>query len=354
MVRVLIVGSGLTGALCAHMLRRHLPTQLQCQIVVWEKSRGVGGRMSLSRNVELNNCSAELGAQYIERHTKYIEQHEPFYSELLNSNVLKPLEGKIDGFRGKGVTDNFTCEKGLNAIQKHFFATSSVEICPNIRLESLRLTDDRPAAKWNVWEAVTTTGKHDHFDAVFLTMPIPQILNIEGVKDHLKKEQMEDLEYAKYSSRFALGLFYDVGAYNTELPYVAKFVVDNKIICFISVDQQKRGVQSETQSIVVHSTVPFGKEHLEIDADKVGQLILEELRRLIPDLPEPNYVKYHKWRYSQVTQATKSTYGCLVPHTKPLLVLAGDGFTHSNFDGCIQSAISVEKEILNWISICKL
>nr|XP_039259084.1 renalase-like isoform X1 [Styela clava] len=349
MVRVLIVGAGLTGALCAHMLRRHLPTQLQCQIVVWEKSRGVGGRMSLSRPSEMEDCSAELGAQYVEQHTKYIEQHKYFYNELLESGILKPLEGKIDGFR-EGISENFTCGSGLNMMAKHFFAKSLVETCFNVRLDSLRLTSDDQEASWNVWEAATTSGKHDHFDAVFLTMPIPQILGIEGITDNLQKQQISDLEGASYSSRFAVGLFYEPGAYNIDLPYVAKFVLDNEVICFISVDQKKRGIERKTQSIVVHTSAPFGKSHLEEDAEKVGPLIIEELKKIIPDLPEPTYVKYHKWRYSQVTKATESSDGCLIPKNKPLLVLAGDGFTHSNFDGCVQSAIVVEKEISKWLS----
>lgn len=40
MSRVLIVGAGLTGSLCACLLRRELQTKVQ--IVVWDKARGAG------------------------------------------------------------------------------------------------------------------------------------------------------------------------------------------------------------------------------------------------------------------------------------------------------------------------
>ena len=33
--------------------------------------------------------------------------------------------------------------------------------------------------------------------------------------------------------------------------------------------------------------------------------------------------------------------GCLVLNEEPLLVAGGDGFTHSNFDGCVTSAESI-------------
>ena len=40
MPRVLIVGAGATGALCAHILKRDL--QRKIELVVWDKGRGAG------------------------------------------------------------------------------------------------------------------------------------------------------------------------------------------------------------------------------------------------------------------------------------------------------------------------
>lgn len=40
MARVLVVGAGLTGSLCAYLLRREMPSKVH--IVVWDKARGPG------------------------------------------------------------------------------------------------------------------------------------------------------------------------------------------------------------------------------------------------------------------------------------------------------------------------
>lgn len=40
MSRVLVVGAGLTGSLCAYLLRREMPSKVH--IVVWDKARGPG------------------------------------------------------------------------------------------------------------------------------------------------------------------------------------------------------------------------------------------------------------------------------------------------------------------------
>lgn len=52
---------------------------------------------------------------------------------------------------------------------------------------------------------------------------------------------------------------------------------------------------------MVHTSVPFGLEHLEEDTEEVQPLILEELDQLLPGLPQPVGTKCQKWRYSQVS-----------------------------------------------------
>lgn len=54
-------------------------------------------------------------------------------------------------------------------------------------------------------------------------------------------------------------------------------------------------------SVVVHTTVTFGSEHLDSDPAEVQQLILSHLESIMPSLPKPASVKCQKWRYSQVT-----------------------------------------------------
>ena len=55
-------------------------------------------------------------------------------------------------------------------------------------------------------------------------------------------------------------------------------------------------------SLVVHTSVPFGLQHLELDKEEVRPIILEELHKLVPGLPQPTSTKCQKWRYSQVSQ----------------------------------------------------
>ena len=55
-------------------------------------------------------------------------------------------------------------------------------------------------------------------------------------------------------------------------------------------------------SVCIHTSVPFSLPLLEKDAETVcKEHILPRVQQLVPQLPNPDGAKYHKWRYSQVS-----------------------------------------------------
>lgn len=91
---------------------------------------------------------------------------------------------------------------------------------------------------------------------------------------------------------------------------------------------------------MVHTSVPFGVENLERDIEEIEATIYGQFRRLFPGLPRPTSTRCIRWRYSQVYKPFPGQPGAVAVGNKPLLMLAGDGFAHSNFSGCIQSAMA--------------
>ena len=49
--------------------------------------------------------------------------------------------------------------------------------------------------------------------------------------------------------------------------------------------------------------------------------------------------------FPKVSESYPGQPGCIVLNENPLLILGGDGFTHSNFDGCVRSAESIVREM---------
>ncbi|XP_041671094.1 renalase [Cheilinus undulatus] len=274
MSRVLIVGAGLTGSLCACLLRREL--QSQVEIVVWDKARGAGGRMTTSRPPDSSCSSADLGAQYVTATAAYAKSHHSFYSELLSSGVLQPLDSPIEGLRHKDGSRDYMTPLGMGSLVKHFLSESGANLFFEHHVTGLFL---RGAS----WEVQRKAGGSETFDAVVLTMPVPQILQLQG----------------------------DVG----------------------------NSVRSWFLSVTPWFLL--GLENLEKHKEEVQPIILQELQKLLPDLPEPASVKCQKWRYSQVLTSVPDCPGQMTIVDRPLLVCGGDAFTHSNFDGCVESALSV-------------
>ena len=95
----------------------------------------------------------------------------------------------------------------------------------------------------------------------------------------------------------------------------------------------------------MHTSVPFGLKHLEDSFDQVEPIIIHNLKKLLPTLPEPTSTKILRWRYSQIHKPYQGSPGCLVLNSSPLLIAGGDGFSQSNFDGCIDSSSAVMENL---------
>ncbi|KAG7218028.1 hypothetical protein INR49_020691 [Caranx melampygus] len=348
MSRVLIVGAGLTGSVCAWLLRREL--QNKVHIVVWDKARGAGGRMSTSRPPDPSSSHfADLGAQYITATPAYAQSHHRFYSELLSVGLLQPLTGPVEGLKQQDNCENFTTPQGMSSLVKHFLSESGADLFFEHHVTGLF----RRGASWEVQRK---EGDSETFDAVVLTMPVPQIIQLQGETGSsltcelplppsspvLSVSQRQVLEQVVYSSRFALALFFPPDVV-LGFSWAARYVSDNNCIRYLAVDDRKRNADSPGlgSSLVVHTSVSFGLQHLERDKEDVQPIILEELHKLLPGLPQPISIKCQKWRYSQVLTAVADCPGHMTVLDRPLLVCGGDAFIHSNFDGCVESALSV-------------
>jgi len=109
---------------------------------------------------------------------------------------------------------------------------------------------------------------------------------------------------------------------------------------------------SEGLSMVVHASVPFSIPLIDEQFEKVEPMLMVNLKNIIPNLPETDHKKFMRWRYSQVSTPYDGAPGCLVINdSSPLIILAGDAFTHSNLDGCISSGDSAFEVVKKRLSV---
>ncbi|XP_039079275.1 renalase-like [Hyaena hyaena] len=171
MARVLIVGAGLTGSLCAALLRKETPRPVH--LAVWDEAGDSGGRMATARSPCDPQSTLDLGAQYITRTPHYAKKHQSFYDELLAHGILKPLTSPIEGMVMKEGDCNFVAPQGLSSIIKHYLKESGADVHFQRCVTQIDLRNDK-------WEVSRETGPPEQFDVVVLTMPVPQILQLRG------------------------------------------------------------------------------------------------------------------------------------------------------------------------------
>lgn len=344
MNRVLVVGAGVTGSVTCALLKR---MSVAKEVVVWEKSRGVGGRMS-SSGTRTGECVVDLGAQYVTATKDYVAKHGDFYEELTAAGVLKEMEAvKIVGERHKPGDTNFVAPAGMASIAKHFIEKSEASVEFGRRARSVEKNEDG-----TTWTVTDEDGDSSNFDAVILTQPTPQILDMVGAAG-VPSDVIAELGNVEYSSRFALAVYYDgdnIG-YDSMLEGVnAKYISGEPIVRFVALGNLKTDGKSSPGSklsVVVHTSGPFGTDNLEASKEEMGPVMEKKLRELFPTWPQSVDSKPHKWRYSQVSRPYTESPGCISLSDDPApLIAAGDAFTHSNFDGCVASAEAVVARLI--------
>eukprot|EP00088_Acartia_fossae_P039228 TRINITY_DN40832_c0_g1_i1.p1 TRINITY_DN40832_c0_g1~~TRINITY_DN40832_c0_g1_i1.p1 ORF type:complete len:351 (-),score=56.69 TRINITY_DN40832_c0_g1_i1:451-1503(-) len=339
--RILVVGGGITSAITTANIVDKIS---KAQVSVWDKSRGAGGRMATSRSSANPQCKLDLGAQYISCAPENQVANKDIYEELIGAGLLSSLDPKdIQGFRhGDDGTLHYFTPQGMSSLVKHFFNRSGVKVDFGRRVSDISLSDS---------ELLITSedGIKECFDGIVLTLPIPQLLELKGdIATIIQSNQtvLQNLQSVQYSTRFALGLFYDKPI-DLGVTWSAKYISGHDIYRYVAIDNKKRGDENGPTSVVAHTSVPFGIKNIEATPDSMKDMLVKSLLELFPTWPHPASIKCLKWKFSQVSKSYPGNEGHLILNQNPLIVLAGDAFTKSGLDGCAISAKAAAHAVNN-------
>lgn len=350
--KIVIIGAGLTGSVLQHLLRQKSP---QVQLSIWEKATDAGGRYNTSWPSGATavagalesarsrlKAHVDLGAQYVTAFE--LEAHGHYYESLAKSGVLEEIShDRIHGGRGAHSEQiHYRVPAGMSSIPK-FFLGSEANVEFGRQLISL-------SAEGSTWLLEDDTGKTQQADIVVLTTPIPQVLELLGNVQQTLQPYVDDLKAVSYSARYALGLYYPPEAWAAlgEVAWSGKYFSpnDSDVIVWVSVSnlETSRTAGEQGPTIVVHTTVPYGINNAEASCQDVTTTIMEHLNRLVPELAAlaPVETELLYWKCSQVYKGFQHSHdtrpAALHVREGPLLILAGDAFTKSGFDGCVESA----------------
>jgi renalase len=290
--------------------------------------------MSTTRSPCDSDCIADLGAQYITSSQENFTKHSDIYASLTGANIIEPMCSKIEGMKDLLLDEkHFVAPSGMNSLVKHFFNDAADEIHFGYHVVSIH-------KEGKLWLVETKSGVKDMFDIVILTMPVPQVLDLQGSLKEIITENYEmkqNLQSVKFSSRYALCLFFD-SKYTFNTGWDAKYIYDNEIFRYVAFDNKKRNRPDLSSAVVFHTTIQYGENYAYRDLNDVRNELVGHVEEMFRDWPEPAHVECQRWQYSQVITPYRGQPGCLTISEHPLLVAGGDSFTSSHVDGCISSA----------------
>ncbi len=319
MARIAIIGAGLSGLVTANALAA------DHSVVVFDKSRGTGGRMATRY---AGRYEFDHGAQFFTART------DAFAAEcrrMLEAGVIGIWQAEFRDFRGADIV----AERRWGADYRHYVGTprmNTIGKCLdrdiNLRLETEINSIRWDHGRWSLFDA--SDDKLGDFDWLVLALPAPQAATLVPADEGFSKRCADVEMRACYA--MMLG-------FSKPLPisWHAAHVRDADI-SWISVNSSKPG-RPGSECIVVHSTNAWADSNIDAPSDVVQQHLLAEFRRVSGVNPTAaEFVATHRWRYANV--APQSAEACYVDENRQLAA-CGDWFIHGRIEAAHSSAAAM-------------
>lgn len=276
--KIAIIGAGLAGLTLANELSKHN------DVTVFEKSRGVAGRIATRR---AEPYYFDHGAQFF---TAQSEEFQTFCKDLQQNGVIAPWHAKcveIDGTIQKEYSfdeknPHFVGVPQMNSVCK--FLSKNLNIICNEKIIEIDFQDEK-------WTLQSESGKNfGDFDFLFLAIPSHQVMEL--VPQNF--QYYNEISQIKMLGCFALMLGFKEDIATKYDVYSLK----NSIISWVAVNSSKPQ-RGENFTIVVHSSNHWAEENIEKDLSDIEQQMMQELHSIIEfENSQINYKTIHRWRYA--------------------------------------------------------
>lgn len=322
-MKIGVIGAGITGLSVAQDMvnKGHI-------VEVFEKSRGVGGRMSTRRT---DYFSFDHGAQCFTARTK---QFQGFVRKYENLGLIKEWSGKV-----------ISLEKGKEPENRLWFETHWVA-CPTMNSLCKKLAEELNVKKQTEiseivkkngkWQLITKDNESfSDFDWIISTAPPIQTHNL--MPDIFKYK--DDVSQINMDACFALMLGFK---HKIETKWIAA-KPRNSILKWITINSKRPDRNSEVTSIQIHARDNWSNDNSERDFSEIQTEMIKEFKELTGiDGNLADYASTHRWLYSLVSNTSKN--GAFIDFENHLAA-CGDWCLTSRIEEAWLSGQKVVKEI---------
>ena len=310
---VAVIGAGMTGITCARALY-----VAGYDVTVFEKSRGLGGRMATRRVGK--TLTIDHGAQFITARSDAFKSFMQRACKAGTAEIWQPRLGEDeeavddDWYVGRPRMNSFLkpLAQGLNIREKATVST---------------ITRD-----WQGWRITFAKGEPETFDRVVCTTPVDQARTLLATEPHI----IETIKDVTVAPCWALLMASE-----------ARLRVDGDVlraptddIAWMARNDTKPGRGAAGSVWVVHASVDWSRKNLEMDKDDAIDALLALVGKVTGGkLPTTTYESSHRWRYAQTEN----------PLGQPF-VATDDGTLYVGGDWCLGARVEYAFESGNAIA----
>jgi predicted NAD/FAD-dependent oxidoreductase len=318
-----IIGAGIAGLMAGKKLN-----EKGVHVTVLDKGRGVGGRLATRR---IANNVFDHGAQFFSAQDA---NFKTYVSEWVSGNIIRiwGKKGEIYPENGKDNDQHvYIGSAGMTSLAKYLAGDLTIEL--NRRAEVLNYFNDH-------WEIKTNTQEIFETEALILTPPLPQSLELlnSGNLPSLNglRTQMENI---KYNACISLMVVFDD---MVDLPDAGALKLSGEPLAWMA-DNCRKGISKGLSAVTIHTGTEFSRMYWQQDDEMLAKNILY----IASGWLKAPYREYQlkRWKYSRPSSTFNQTF-CKLP-TKIPLVLAGDAFGGPHIEGAALSGLSAAEEILS-------
>ncbi len=305
---IAIIGAGMTGVVCARNLK-----DAGYEPIIFEKSRGIGGRMATRRTTE--GLQFDHGAQYITAKNKHFQS---FIDTAISAGCA--AHWKIEE------KSTFVGRPSMNSLLGSVVKGLSLQL--NKEIIKVHKTE-------HGW-MLSSENQNQLFDIVVVALPAPQIINLIGEENPLS-QKLCNVEMAP-----CLTLMAAVPP-NKAIPFITRREAGNDL-AWIAQDSAKPNRPREITCWVAQASDDWSTKYLEYNKDEIAQLLTPMLcERLSISSSELLYSSAHRWRYSKVTKPLGNPF---MSDDSETLYLGGDWTISARVEGAWESGTAIARSIL--------
>ena len=318
MTKVAVIGAGMCGISCASYLQKN-----GFGVTIFEKSRGIGGRMASRRINE--QVSVDHGAQYI----------KPYSKNFLHFLEETVRAGFASSWSPLGMAKNYIQEKKIfvgtprmNSILKN--SSNNLEINFSSKINKI-------LSNFNKWKLVIEGIEYQkEFDIVVFAIPFHQISEI--IDDSWST--VKKISKVKMSPCWTLMLLT-----KNKLSFSDYEKLDNEKISSITFDTSKPQRNKKFNSYIIHSNPNWSERHISYDQNKIEEMLINILTKDFGQDLNIEYIKAHRWLYAQTTDPLGKPF---IKNENNSLYAGGDWCLGTNVESAFISGFEIGKSIKSY------